>query len=741
MVKRYVRAAAIAIATALLLVGIAAVALVTNDSADLSYHSIKFEATALANGDLKVTQHFDYKLDERTDDDGDVRTWKQLYANYTLDAQNLTDITDISVTNVTTGQRYSQINPQLPTNMSDEMWNSRYAGHWYIADVSNGSDYPEIYRPGVDGLRASTDYGATKELEIGWNIPATEQAESLKFDVTMTLHDVATKYNDVTEIIWNPISTANEAPIGEISGTVTFPDGIDADSSWAWLHTTNTSETKRGDNGSLEFAAYNLGSGDYINLVMAFDSSKTSNVARSVNKDALDTIKDSETKQERSWRNSQSSKSRLRLLGWVVGIIAGLGLCIAAIWGLFKANKYSKYSGNIDYWRDEPGVSPACAARLIDVVDTSTGTVENRSMSSTVMALAAKKAIAIFPGSVDLYQGIDLTSASVASIGQMISTDPEKAKKAAKNSTIVLLPAGLAENRQSALNLCQSEEALMELLVQVSDRLGATTFDLDQMHESCKTWSEGYQVLQNFENACDEEFTALDATRNVRWLTLVPGMLAAVLAAIIVAVNAHSGHLVAGMCIGLPIMLIGVFCACAGKPLALTEKGQEYAGKCLGLKRYMQDFSNFKDRGTEDMTLWDWYMVYAASFGISERAAKELAKAYPQVSDSQWLDNNLSDSSVVYWGYRSMGWYDYSPASMLSGTASATTFGSDAFAASFSDMGSQISAGLSDIRNTIQMSMPSGGGDEGWGGSGGSFSGGGFGGFSGGSGGGSFGGR
>ena len=31
-------------------------------------------------------------------------------------------------------------------------------------------------------------------------------------------------------------------------------------------------------------------------------------------------------------------------------------------------------------------------------------------------------------------------------------------------------------------------------------------------------------------------------------------------------------------------------------------------------------------------------MVYAAAFGISEKVAREFARAYPEVNDPQWLD-------------------------------------------------------------------------------------------------------
>ena len=69
------------------------------------------------------------------------------------DSGTLTDISDISVRNVTDGIDYAQQSePKLPSDVSsDKEWNSDYANHWYIADVSDGSDHPKAYTPGTDG--------------------------------------------------------------------------------------------------------------------------------------------------------------------------------------------------------------------------------------------------------------------------------------------------------------------------------------------------------------------------------------------------------------------------------------------------------------------------------------------------------------------------------------------------------------------------------------------------------------
>lgn len=170
----------------------------------------------------------------------------------------------------------------------------------------------------------------------------------------------------------------------------------------------------------------------------------------------------------------------------------------------------------------------------------------------------------------------------------------------------------------------------------------------------------------------------------------------------------------------------------------LTDEGQRYGGQVAGLKRYLTDFSDFTDRGVLDMTLWGRYMVYATAFGISKKAMAQLARAYPEVADPQWLDEHAG-TSYMYMPLRSSSLLGASVGTSLG----ASTIDPAAFSANFGDLGAQLSSSFADVRSTISAAAPSSssGGSGSFGGSGGSFSGGGFGGSSGGSGGGSFGGR
>lgn len=50
-------------------------------------------------------------------------------------------------------------------------------------------------------------------MEIGWNIPTTVKTNSIKFTVSFTMHDVATKWKDVATFQWEPFGENNQVPI------------------------------------------------------------------------------------------------------------------------------------------------------------------------------------------------------------------------------------------------------------------------------------------------------------------------------------------------------------------------------------------------------------------------------------------------------------------------------------------------------------------------------------------------
>lgn len=728
-----------AVVAAALLLGVTFldVNLTSDVEPDLSYRTLDYDVMVLKNGDLKVTQHIDMKLNDRGFD------WKQMYQQYTLKANNLTNISDISVKDVTNNETYIQGRFVNPNDVTD--WNAEHAGQWYIADVSVLRD-PQPFNPETDGLKA--DSSSDKTLEIGWNIPETASADSLKFDVSMTMHGVSTAYDDVVSFQWEPFGTTNQIPIGKVTGKVTFPDGVTKKNSWAWLHTKNTSTAKRGKNGSLLFSADDVRAGDYLDVVAMFDVSKSQGVERKISGNHKQELIDSETQKEEEWRDKQHDQAVKRVTGWAVSALIGLAFIMGSLYLGITSFRKSQYKGDVEYYRDLPYMSPAAAARMNDVMSASSsilgsGKIKNgdklvnRQMSSTVMSLASKGAIAIYPGPAKLYDGIDLTTTNAASVAGRLGSDAATARKMKKTSTIVIMP--VARNDIGSLLLSSSEHAALDILLKASSRLhDAQVFDLKQMSKAFKHYSSGYKLLETFDNACSMEFDDLHAVKPMGLLSYLFSGLGIAFAFFLALKYVQDGELAVALVVCVPVVALCAFAAAYGKRYVLTDEGQRYGGQVAGLKRYLTDFSDFTDRGVLDMTLWGRYMVYATAFGISKKAMAQLARAYPEVADPQWLDEHAG-TSYMYMPLRSSSLLGASVGTSLG----ASTIDPAAFSANFGDLGAQLSSSFADVRSTISAAAPSSssGGSGSFGGSGGSFSGGGFGGSSGGSGGGSFGGR
>ena len=146
-----------------------------------------------------------------------------------------------------------------------------------------------------------------------------------------------------------------------------------------------------------------------------------------------------------------------------------------------------------------------------------------------------------------------MSQATPVGWSQMIAADQGKQYAAGITSTIVILPLAIDEapNAQQ-LGLSESEDALLNLLIVISQRVGSPVFDLNQMKATCQNWQDGYIELGKFTGACSMEYQRLGATRSVGWQWILPGVLAAVLGFGSLLANSFIGYPVAGL-IELPI--------------------------------------------------------------------------------------------------------------------------------------------------------------------------------------------
>lgn len=716
---------------ALLAVGLTAVA-VSEDSADLVYDSLDYDVDVQPNGNLVVSQTVGIQLSDREDEDGDPRPWKQLYQRYMLNSANLTDITDVTVTDLDTGQEYERGTSTLPNSVDDEEWDTQYAGHWYLGTVEPNGDEPV---PGVKALAstlpgafgqddATGDDAPSRQLvELGWDIPAIESGHR-RFRIDMTLTGVATVYDDVAGFQWEPVGTTNQVPVRTLNATLRFPEALRTDDSWTWLHFEGDGSVTRVD-GTLKVTARNVHAGDYFDLVAMVDRAILPDVARRAHGDARQRVLDDEAAQELAWAEGERRAARVRLGVWIAIAAVGLVLGALAIALAVRNLRAGRYRGDLDYWREEPELSPGAAAILYDVAARRVGDSSNRQFAATLMSLETKGAVLIRPGRRKLYLGLDLNTVTAEELRQANADldDAEFAKALGDGATLMVMPRARAEHHEE-LGLCESEERLLDLLLDAVARLHTPTFSLEQMANAFAAASSGARAVKRFKDACDDELDG--AVQSLGAAPVVCGILEMMFGVVAIFCFAFGArNLWLSFAVGVPIVALGAlaWAMTTTRGVADGEEAQERAGQVLGLAHYMEDYSRFEDRGVLDTVLWGRYLVYATAFGIGDKVLAQLRAAYPQVADGDWLDSDvLFSSGLLYWSL--------TPGSQVGGTISG--MGGDGFGS----LGSQLSGGFATVQATVTAASSTTGVSTS-----GGFGGSSFGGSFGGSGGGSFGGR
>lgn len=730
--RRWLRSILIAAVVTVVAMTALVVAMTSSGSAaDLTYRTLDYDVHIAANGDMTVVQHIDMRLKDRGD--GDTRRpWKQLYQQYTLKAKNLTSITNVSVTDRDTGRQYQQIAPQSPSSVDSAQWDAQYANHWYVSDVTDGADSPLPYD--AQETAKSLDSG-NRTIEVGWNIPATTKADHMRFDVAMTFTGTATAYDDVASIQWEPVGASNQIPIGELSASVHFPKGVTASNSWAWLHFSGRSTTSRDSDGTLHATASDVRNGQYLDLVTIFDVAASKGITRSVAGDAKTRIMRDEAAQERAWQDSQRARARRVLITAIIAGVLGLALVCLGLAAAIRSNRDAQYRGDVEYWRDPPEMSPASAAALLAIMQpVPAKRLASRQLAATVMSLASKHAIAMLPGAVEDYQGLDVMNMQAQEVSAVMRQRLDPRRKRASTNTVVILP--VTRNNRGMLRLSESEEGALQLLEVASQRLNSPVFDLKGMQRSFSGWQEGVKVQGRYQAAVDNEFAALGATSSTGIWARVSGGCGLALAALCAVTAAVSGQLALALLVAGPLCFGSCVVLAAARSVSLSARGQVLAGQVVGLQRYLEQFSDFSERDVDDLVLWDRYLVYAVAFGISGTVLRQMAKMNPHLADPQWLDA-YAGTSLMYWLYRPYLWESpaFAGGGVISDAAQAAATGS--LSANVGDIGAQLSSSFADLSHTIQLASPSSSSGSGSG----MFSGGGFGGMSGGSGGGSFGGR
>lgn len=82
----------------------------------------------------------------------------------------------------------------------------------------------------------------------------------------------------------------------------------------------------------------------------------------------------------------------------------------------------------------------------------------------------------------------------------------------------------------------------------------------------------------------------------------------------------------------------------------VSDTIDNYAKEMAGLKKFLNEFSNIKDREAIEVKIWDEYLMYAQIFGIADKVAKEFKRLYPDVITDEYFDDVIFLNTISYSG-------------------------------------------------------------------------------------------
>lgn len=82
--------------------------------------------------------------------------------------------------------------------------------------------------------------------------------------------------------------------------------------------------------------------------------------------------------------------------------------------------------------------------------------------------------------------------------------------------------------------------------------------------------------------------------------------------------------------IAFPYLIITyvIMCFIVGNPYVRTKKGTMVNEKLEGLKNFINDFGNFKDRKSQELELWEEYLMYSVMFNQNKKVIGEYQKFF-----------------------------------------------------------------------------------------------------------------
>ena len=346
---------------------------IKSNAGSLYLNNLDFNAQIKNDGSMDVVEIWNIN----------VKYTNTLYKSFKKDKSKYSSISNVTVKDIT---NENQITNFIKT---DEWAYHVQKGYYYGTDNDDGN------------------------FEIGWGVGLDTTTANKKYQISYTVKDVITKYNDYAELYWQFVGKDFEVNASKITGTVYLPSNVsNKDEIKVWGHTAGLNGTIYAtDTNKIQFEINQFKNGTYVEVRTLFPTSLISNSGRVKQTDILDKA----VKEETKWADKANNKRKVA--NWldensdwfyfaVVIVIFGSIFLIVIIAELKQTKKYREKlqelenkekivaSTKYEYFRDIPdeNATPGEVMRILNPIRSQFSSSEfGKIFSATMLDLTLKK--------------------------------------------------------------------------------------------------------------------------------------------------------------------------------------------------------------------------------------------------------------------------------------------------------------------------------------------------------------
>lgn len=231
---------------------------VKSNAGSLYLNDLDFKAQIKNDGSMDVVETWDIR----------VQNTNTLYKSFKTDKNKYSEITNVTVKEITAGQEETDF-------IKTDNWAYHVQKGYYYGTKNEDGNF-----------------------EIGWGVGLDTSIEYKEYQISYTVKDAITKYNDYAELYWQFVGEDFEVNARKITGTIYLPSNVsNKEKIKVWGHTKGLNGTIYAtDTNKIEFQIKNFKNGTYVEARTLFPTSLINTSGRTKNVNILDKAVKEETK-------------------------------------------------------------------------------------------------------------------------------------------------------------------------------------------------------------------------------------------------------------------------------------------------------------------------------------------------------------------------------------------------------------------------------------------------------------